>query len=365
MTKAAGAAAASEDAVLKTRIHTLVCLAATSALFACTLLPVTRGPAPTGYAGQSLPKTDDRFPNWPLPPDVFESLSTQGNPIRESEAGAGAGTTGAKKVEIRFRSTGHVVPFKWKPMEGAYKPFYGRLDGVNNSPRKELAAWKIQELFLDPEDYVVPFSIANCVPIEDGEGSEEGATSTLSGTHCELGVASVWMKDVTLPDPLRDDERFNRDYTYAYYLANLNLLTYVIKHHDGRPGNFLVSKDDARRQAFAIDNGVAFGGTFYNWFARNWNDIRVPALRKESIDRLRKLTEEDVEKLLGVVAQLELGDDGVYVNVPPGENLDDDDGVRIEGKVLQLGLTDDEIEDVWERIEDLIEDVDEGDIAVF
>jgi len=51
--------------------------------------------------------------------------------------------------------------------------------------------------------------------------------------------------------------------------------------------------------------------------------------------------------------------------VPPGENLDPDDGVRIEGNTIQLGLSEDELEDVWERIKDLIEDVDEGDIAVF
>jgi hypothetical protein len=32
---------------------------------------------------------------------------------------------------------------------------------------------------------------------------------------------------------------------------------------------------------------------------------------------------------------------------------------------VQLGLTDDEIDDLWERIETLIERVDEGDLAVF
>ena len=65
------------------------------------------------------------------------------------------------------------------------------------------------------------------------------------------------------------------------------------------------------------------------------------------------------------MAQLELNDRGVYSNVPPGTNLEEDEGVRIEGKVLQLGLTEDEIENVWERIEHLIEDVDDGKIPVF
>jgi hypothetical protein len=215
---------------------------------------------------------------------------------------------------------------------------------------------------MEPEDYVVPVSVAFAQPVEKTAEKED---ATLPDTSCVLGVLSVWLKDVTVPEVVLDPERFNRDYTYAYHLANLNLATYLMKHHDGRPGNLMVSKDDARRQVFAVDNGVAFGGMFYNWFVPNWNDIRVPALRRESIDRLRALREEDVEKLLGVIAQLELDDEGVYRNVPLGENLDDDDGVRFEGKILQLGLTDDEVEDVWERIEDLIEDVDKGDIAVF
>lgn len=349
---------------MKALLTGLVTLLATAALLACTMAPVSRGPAPSGYAEGSLPETSNPFPNWPLPPARIEELVLGRDFVPESATDAGAGTTGAEKVEIRFRDTDRTVRFKWKPMEGGWKPFWGRLDGVNNSPRKEIAAWKIQQLFLDPEDYVVPLTLAKARHVEaTATGSEEAPT--LAGTRCVLGVVSVWLDDVTLPAPLLDDDRFNRDYTYAYYLANLNLLTYLIKHHDGRAGNILVSKDDARRQAFAIDNGVAFGGLFYNWFVDNWNSIRVPALRKESIDRLRTLQEKDIAKLLGVVAQLELDSEGIYVNVPPGENLDDDDGVRIEGKTLQLGLTGDEIEDVWERIEDLIEDVDEGDVPVF
>ena len=81
--------------------------------------------------------------------------------------------------------------------------------------------------------------------------------------------------------------------------------------------------------------------------------------------RLRELKQADVTAALGVVSQLERNDAGIYVNVPPGENLDPGRGVRMEGKQLQFGLTDDEIEDVWERIEDLIEDVDDGDLPVF
>ncbi len=116
---------------------------------------------------------------------------------------------------------------------------------------------------------------------------------------------------------------------------------------------------------FAIDNGVAFGGVFYNWFVPNWSDLRVPALRKESIDRLRKLTEQDLHDALAVVSEGRLNEHGYFVAVEPGPNIDKDRGVRYEDGRLQFGLTEDEIEEVWERIEDLIEDVDEGDIEVF
>ena len=110
---------------------------------------------------------------------------------------------------------------------------------------------------------------------------------------------------------------------------------------------------------------MAFSGIFYNWFVPNWCDIRVPALRKASIDRLRALGEADLARELGVLVELRLDEEGVFHAVDPGPNLDEGEGVRYRDGVLQLGLTDDEIEDVWERIEDLIEDVDEDDIAVF
>jgi len=305
----------------------------------------------------------------PVPPHEGERLILHARHEFEKKTGAGAGTTGAEKVTLSFPDDGVVLDFKWKLVDPSWKLVTQRYDGINNSPRKELAAWVIQRLFLDPEDYVAPFTTAYCVSMANYSDKSGEAEPTIEGSQCMLGVGALWMKDITLSIPVLDPVRFDRDYVYAYFLANLNLFTYLVKHHDGREGNFLVSKDDARRQVFSIDNGVSFGagfsGLFYNWFVANWNSIRVPALRKESIDRLRGLEEADVTAVLGVVSQLERDDEGVYRNVPPGENLDPSRGVRIEGKTIQFGLTDDEIEDVWERIEDLIEDVDDGEIPVF
>ncbi len=354
-----------------TRISILVTATvfALVALTGCTVAPVRRAPAAVSYAERPTTRAADPYPNWPVPAHEAERLILHARRELKKQTGAGAGTTGAEKVSLAFPDDDIELDIKWKLVDSSWKGITERYDGINNSPRKELAAWKIQRLFLEPEDYVAPFTTAYCVPLAEASEAVRKLGPTVDGSDCQLGVAAVWLKNITLQIPVLDSERFDRDYVYAYFLSNLNLFTYLVKHHDGREGNFLVSKDDARRQVFSIDNGVSFGagfsGLFYNWFVANWNSIRVPALRKASIDRLRGVTEADVTAALGVVSQLERNDEGIYVNVLPGKNLDPSRGVRIEGRQLQFGLTDDEVEDVWQRIQDLIEDVDTGVLAVF
>lgn len=69
-----------------------------------------------------------------------------------------------------------------------------------------------------------------------------------------------------------------------------NLLTYLIEHRDAREGNFLISSVGSRPVVFPVDNGEAFGHVPYNFFVQNWDVILVPALRRESLDRLSRLT---------------------------------------------------------------------------
>jgi hypothetical protein len=181
-----------------------------------------------------------------------------------------------------------------------------------------------------------------------------------------LLVLSLWLQDVRLPKGnLLDRERFLAEPGYAYYMSNLNLFTYLIEHQDGREGNFLVS-DDGRRQVFAIDNGVSFGQPwpFYNWFVRNWDVLRVPAVRSDSVERLRALTREDLDSLL-VVAQLEPDADGVLQLVLPGPPHDPHVGATLSGDVVQFGLTEAEVDAVWTRIQDLVASVDAGELPVF
>jgi hypothetical protein len=277
-----------------------------------------------------------------------------------SAKGAGGGVTGAEAVVARVSSFDEDLKFKVKRVPA-------RLDGFNNSPRKELAAYQIQEFFLDPVDYVVPTTGPRCVEVEQWNQGHSKAPATVDGTKCVLAIYSFWLEDVTLPDPLYDEARFLRDPRYAYHLANFNILTYLVDHHDGRTGNFLVSKQDADRRIFAIDNGTSFGAFFFNWFYPPtffWREIRVPALPREAVARLRALRREDLDRL-AVVAQLEVDDAGILRLAAPGPPIDPGRGARREGGTVQFGLTNSEIEKVWKRIQSLIDKVDDGHLAVF
>jgi hypothetical protein len=308
-------------------------------------------------------KAGGRDPNRSHPPlatfDDFRKFDQATFDIVSAE-GAGAGVTGAKKVVIRSSDFDSDITMK-------LKTFPKGLDGMNNSPRKEIAAFAVQQLFLDPVDYVVPTVGVRCLDLGTWDKHVGSSPVQVAGTKCALATYAFWLQNVTLPDPLFDEQRFATDARYAYNLANFNIVTYLVDHHDNRKGNFLVSKNDKDRRVFAIDNGTTFGAFFFNWFyppTFAWRNMKVPAIPRNTVNRLRTLKQEDVEKL-GVVAQLEADSRGRLRLVEPGESTDREEGVNVRGTTLQLGLTEDEIEDVWERIEDLLEDVDEGDLGVF
>ncbi len=318
---------------------------------------VAASPEPPGELSERpAPKAPGPLRHWPLDPERLET-ALRSDPIEVlSERYAGAGLTGASRVELRLLEAGLEISAKWKPMPPGF-------DGINNSPRKELAAYEVQKLVLDPSDYVVPTSVARCLPASAFPDPTEHVEERFPGSRCELGVLSVWLENVTLPEQLLDVKRFEENEGYARHLARFNLVTYLILHQDGRRGNFLVSTDPEDRRVFAVDNGVAFSGIWYNWFVPNWKRIRVPALDQRSFERMRELDAEDLESL-AVVAELRRLPDGMLVPVPAGPIRERDEGVRIDGPTLQLGLTEDEIENLFERIEELIEEVEEGDLSI-
>ena len=91
--------------------------------------------------------------------------------------------------------------------------------------------------------------------------------------------------------------------------------------------------------------------------------LQVSHLPGASVDRLREVTRADLDGLL-VVVQLE-DRDGLSVEVPPGEPLDEEKELRVQGGIVQLGLNRKQIDAMEERIRKLLERVDAGEIEVF
>ncbi|MGD8380978.1 MAG: hypothetical protein PVJ11_02440, partial [Syntrophobacterales bacterium] len=302
------------------------------------------------------------FPNWQFTPQELETKiyqrGVEGKLQAKEVERTARGTTGALVLINHDTVSGKDIKWKFK------KNVPGWVDSFNTSPRKEIAAYNVQKFFLDPEDYVVPTALPVCISRDRFMKRGGYAAATLEGTDCVLGLASIWMKDVTVPDTLYDESRFLKDPTYAYFMSNFNLLTYLIQHRDNRVGQFLVSKDDKRRQVFSIDNGISFGFWPYNFFIQQWEDIHVPALRKNSIERLRKIQRQDLN-FLAVIVQFELDQNGVLQPKPVGKNLDPKVGAKYKDGILQYGLSKAEIDALWDRIQHVIAEVDAGNIQVF
>jgi hypothetical protein len=269
---------------------------------------------------------------------------------------AGSGVTGARKLTLRF-TDGADVEVKWKPVPAG-------LDGWNNSPRKDLAAYEVQRLFLDPADYVVPATVVRCLPTEAFTRVGRRVRPNLKGTTCQLGEIGLWLHDVHIPERVYDPELFASDPVYAGHLADMNLLTYLIKHQDGRSGNFVLSNDPDNRRAYSIDNGIAFGAFIHNFFVENWNELRVPALRASAVERLRATPAESFETL-AVVVEMQRDADGILQPAARTPSRQPEDGIYFGDGVLQLGLEREEIEELKVRRKELLDAVSAGRIKTF
>jgi hypothetical protein len=232
----------------------------------------------------------------------------------------------------------------------------------NNVPRYELAAYELQKLFLDEASYVVPPTVARMVPLHWYRTVDARVVPTFDGANSVLVVLQYWLWEVT-PEGFFDLERFAADSLYARHLANMNILTYLIRHNDSNQGNFLISKDARNPRLFSVDNGVAFRSAESSR-GFEWRELRVDRLPRATVERLRGITRAELERALGVIAQFEVRD-GELVPVPPTENLSGGRGIRRRGEQLQIGLTTREIRDVEGRLRRLVRLVDAGRIQTF
>jgi hypothetical protein len=294
-----------------------------------------------------------------LPTARLERLLEKGALDVQHTTKAGHSTSGVKVLYVTFPDENVTIRAKWKPA-----PHGG--EALNNTPRKELAAYQVQKLFLDPDEYVVPPSVGRCIPSEFHAMQVGGDGKTFDGTDCVFGVLTYWVENLT-DDGVLDKRRFRRDEAYRRTVANMNLLTYLIDHRDTRRANFMISKDDEHPRAMVVDNGLAFSG-MRNPIAsflpkKDWSRVIVPALPRDQIERLRRITRADLDKL-SVVEQLVI-DGGQIDDVTPGAPFDPHRGVRRAGNVIQIGLTTAEIDHIEKRLKELLERVDKGEVTLF
>lgn len=279
-------------------------------------------------------------------------------PIEVIDVRPSRGLRGERTYRVTIESAGQVLQIKYAPArEGA--------DEFNNRPRYELAAYAVQGLFLDEREWVVPPTAIRAFPLEvvaatvarSGEGANP-PERTFDEWPMTLVALQYWLFNVGLPEELPDRDRLEEDEVYERLVANFNLFTYLIRHSDSNPGNFVQSLDPASPRVFSVDNGVAFASEESDRGTR-WRDLRLDRYPAVPVERLRGVSLEALQARLGVLVQFELRD-GRFTEVEPTANLNPARGVRREGERIQLGLTDSEIRAIHRRIARLIGWVDEG-----
>ena len=259
-----------------------------------------------------------------------------------------------KRITLRW-SDGIFMMVKWKrSAKGGW--------AENNQPRYEIAAYQLQKLFLDPEEYVVPPTVARCLPLVQYSKVEKDVDPTFKNTNSVLFVLQYWLDKVTQKNVF-DKKRLRSDSTYAKHLANMNILSYLIKHKDANIGNFLISSDPANPRVFAVDNGLAFTSAESNR-GTDWQKIRVKNLPRKTVEKLKEIEKSDLENSLGIVAQFRI-ENHLLLPMDAGDNLNEKKGVRRTENIVQFGLTKYEINLVHNRLKKLIKKIDSGKIRTF
>jgi hypothetical protein len=258
------------------------------------------------------------------------------------------------KAEISFSGNPPVEVKLRRAEPGAEDP--------NNRPRYELAAYELQKLFLEPAEFVVPPTVLRTIPVAALLPYVKDVRPTFRGSEDVLVVLQYWLQEVKMVADAYSAHLFAADAGYARHVGQLNVLTYLIEHGDANLGNFLVSRSESSPHVFSVDNGIAFA---FNDSERGntWSRLRVPKLPADTVDRLRRVTRDDLQRRLGVLVQWRLVD-GHWVAEPPGENLGPQRGVRQQDGIVQLGLTEAEIAQVDRRRTKLLEAVDEGRVGL-
>ncbi|MDX1746228.1 MAG: hypothetical protein R3324_09850 [Halobacteriales archaeon] len=290
-----------------------------------------------------------------LPVDTVERLLKFGDFEILDRRGSRFQGDRTSRVALQFNGATMMV-VKWAPA-----PRGG--DADNNSPRYEMAAYELQKMFLEPHEFVVPPTVIRAFDLPWYRTLDPDARPTFEDTRSVLVALQYWLFNIA-GDDFYDRRRLDSDSVYARHLGNFNVFTYVARHNDQNMGNYLISSVESNPRVFSVDNGLAFHSRTSDQGA-DWRQLRVRRLPVETVERLRTITRADLQDQLGTLAQFEVRSDGTLTLEPSGPAIDPRRGIRTTETVIQLGLTEREIDDVWRRIQRLLDRVDDGDLETF
>ena len=344
------------------------------ALFGAACQPsIPLGPPAAPLTPPAVLCTDAKPAGECSPADRVEAWLRSPNLTILGSASTPAGTQGAKVLTLAVPEPGGrvILRAKWRPMSSS---------SFTNDPRKELGAYAVEKLFLEPHEYVAPPTVGHCFDLDHYRSLVERAAPPMfeeRGVRCAFGILAYWLENVGEPegvhekglwssDSIFDEKLFESDRSYGKSVADLNLLAYLIRHGDAHVHQFLITKDRSSPRVYTVDNSIAFQSIKNPmvFFREDWSGIRVPAVSRRSIDRLRHLTDADWARLSVIEQYQKVGDRLVPVQ-PESLIGQPGDGERWVGIGLQIGLTDAEIQGVRNRLKSLVAQVDSGDLRTF
>jgi hypothetical protein len=278
-----------------------------------------------------------------------------------------AGIQGTEVLTLRAPSDDGPVVFraKWRTRGG-------------DDTRRELAAYVIQKMFLAPHEYVVPPSSGHCFALGHyRERVDPEAEPSFPGVECVFGILQLWLEDVqTMPeaeeagwfdwdeDGLYDPHLWEESRIYRDSLAHVNILAYLIGHSDTHWAQFLIAEDPTAPVVYSVDNNMAFGANENSDLeAHDWSQIKVPALPRESVERLRAMVDR-LDRL--AILEQHARSDGTLVEESPSPPAGPQDRGYdwVDGKV-KVRLVQPELHGLRVRLLRLLDLVDRGEIPLY
>lgn len=247
-----------------------------------------------------------------------------------------------------------------------------------SNPRRELAVYYVQRLFLEPHEYVVPPTTGHCFELEHYRAMvDPEAAPSFADSSCVFGYLNYWVEGMQAvfeadragwfdaDDGALDEDLFEDNAVYRKRMADINVLGVVVRHRDSHWKQFVISENPDHPVVYLVDNSMVFNGTGNTDIPdHDYSKPVVPAFSQATLGRLDQALDRVDD--LAVVETFELVD-GRLVHVEPRAATGElgNDGIRWDGHHLFVGLSNVERGIVAGRMRALISRRQNGQLALF